>query len=67
MTLFRYTVEVECDTREQADQVMRERIDVDDDYRDENGLPFDYSLNCWAEHGTIVSGFGTLLGEGGTA
>ena len=51
MRKFEYTVVVECETRAQADQVMAERIDVDEPYHydaDGNHYPepdgFDYTI-----------------------
>lgn len=42
---FHYTVEVVTDTAEHADIVMRERVFFDEQYADEDGVEFDYSID----------------------
>lgn len=39
--IFRYYVTVECETAEEADTVMAERIGYDEDYG------FDYTISCF--------------------
>jgi hypothetical protein len=70
MKRFQYVVTVETDTEEHADQVMGERLGFDEEYTDEAGVEFDYSLpyqqrescaacNSWYEGKPIINRSGS--------
>lgn len=44
MPTYRYVVEVECDTAEQAAVVMANRIYFDEEVETEDGTPIEYSI-----------------------
>jgi hypothetical protein len=45
---YHYNVTVQAETREQADQVMAERLGVDENYGFDYYIP-NWSLNSWSE------------------
>lgn len=51
---FKFEVIVECDTEAQAEQVLAERFDYDEEYADpETGEPFAYKIERFELEGTI--------------
>jgi len=51
MKRFQFVVTVETDTEDHAYQVMGERLGYDEQYEDEAGIEFDYSLPYVAREG----------------
>lgn len=56
MKTFLYTIRVDTDTEEHADMVIRERVDFEEQYTDEAGIEFEYTIEQYDGRGIA---FGT--------